>query len=139
MKKSIYRIATLGLRFDSAPHWSAKLWLAVWFSALALTFGAQEMRAASVTYIVGTCVSGTHFSTIQSALDASPAPNTVEVCPGQYAEQVTITKPVTIEGIAAGNKARAQIILPDALKINATLRMPMATSSRLSLRFSSRT
>jgi pectin methylesterase-like acyl-CoA thioesterase len=67
----------------------------VWFSvlALALAFGAQEMSAATVTYIVGTCTSGTQFSTIQSALDASPAANTIEVCPRTYFEQVTISHP----------------------------------------------
>ena len=105
----------------SRTYSHAKLSLAIWFSALALAFGAQEMSAATVTYIVGTCTSGTHFSTIQAALDASPAPNTVEVCPGQYAEQVTITNPVTIEGIAASNGALAQIILPNDYGQNATL------------------
>jgi hypothetical protein len=71
--------------------------------------------------VVGTCKGATQFSTIQSALDASPAPNTVEVCPGQYAEQVTITKPVTFEGIAASNGDLARIILPDTYAINAAL------------------
>src|ERR1700690_2627432 len=86
--------------------------LAIWFSALVLAFGAQDMSAATVTYIVGTCKSGTRFSTIQSALDASPAPNTVEVCPGIYSEQVTISHPVTLEGITEGNGSLAQIELP---------------------------
>jgi pectin methylesterase-like acyl-CoA thioesterase len=97
----------------SRTYSPAKLSLAIWFSALALAFGAPEMSAATVTYIVGTCVSGTHFSTIQAALDASPAPNTVEVCPGQYGEQITITKPVTLEGIAEGNGSLAEIGIPD--------------------------
>jgi parallel beta-helix repeat protein len=105
----------------SRTHSHSKLSLAIWFSALALAFGAQQMRAATVTYIVGTCKSGTQFSTIQSALDASPAPDTVEVCPGQYAEQVTITHPVTLEGIDEGNGALAQIILPDGYTVNATI------------------
>jgi parallel beta-helix repeat protein len=103
----------------SRTHSFSKLSLAVWFSALALAFGAQEMSAASVTYIVGTCTSGTHFSTIQSALDADPAPNTVEVCPGQYGEQITITKPVTLEGIAEGNGSLAEIGLPANYTVNA--------------------
>src|SRR5580700_6294794 len=104
--------------FMSRTH--SKLSLAIWFSALALAFGAQEMSAATVTYIVGTCVSGTHFSTIQAALDASPAPNTVEVCPGQYGEQLTITKPVTLEGITAANGALAQI-MPGPMAVNASV------------------
>ena len=105
----------------SRTHSHSKLTLAASLLALALAFGAQEMLAASVTYIVGTCTSGTQFSTIQSALDASPAPNTVKVCPGQYAEQVTITKPVTVEGITASNGALAQIMPPSGYTTNATV------------------
>ena len=104
----------------SRTYSPAKLSLAIWSSVLA--FGVQQLSAATVTYVVGTCKGATQFSTIQSALDASPAPNTVEVCPGQYAEQVTITKPVTLEGIAASNGDLAQIILPDGYAINATIR-----------------
>jgi Periplasmic copper-binding protein (NosD) len=89
--------------------------------SILLAFGAQAARASGLTYIVGTCTSGTQFKTIQSALNASPAPSTVEVCPGQYAEQITITKPVTLEGIAAHNGGMAQIILPDNYGVNAHL------------------
>jgi hypothetical protein len=102
-------------------HSPAKLGLAIGFSVLALAFSAQEMSAATVTYIVGTCRSGTHFSTIQSALDASPAPDTVEVCPGTYLEQVTISHPVTLEGIAEGNGSLAQIELPSGYTANASV------------------
>jgi parallel beta-helix repeat protein len=107
--------------FMTRTYSPAKLRLAIWFSALALAlaFGAPEMSATTVTYIVGTCVSGTHFSTIQAALDASPAPNTVEVCPGQYGEQITITKPVTLEGIAAGDGSLAEIGIPANYTANA--------------------
>jgi parallel beta-helix repeat protein len=105
----------------SRTHSPAILNLAVWFSALALAFSALEMHAASVIYIVGTCKSGTQFSTIQSALDASPAPNTVEVCPGTYFEQVAISRPVTLEGIAAGNGSLAQIELPSGYTVNASV------------------
>src|ERR1700678_1669500 len=101
MKKPMTLTATLTAGFTSTRHTPKRI-LAIWLSAvaLALACGTQQLSAASVTYIVGTCKSGTQFSTIQSALDASPAPNTVEVCPGQYNEQITITKPVTLEGIS---------------------------------------
>jgi parallel beta-helix repeat protein len=105
--------------FMSRTYSPAKLSLAIWFSALALAFGAQKMSAATVTYIVGTCTSGTHFSTIQAALDASPAPDTVEVCPGQYGEQLKITKPVTVEGIAEGDGSLAEIGIPANYTANA--------------------
>jgi parallel beta-helix repeat protein len=90
-------------------------------AAAALVFSAHGASAANLTYIVGTCRSGTQFKTIQSALNASPAPSTVEVCPGQYAEQIAITRAVTLQGIAAGNGAMAQIILPDNYGVNASL------------------
>jgi len=121
MKNSMHRIAALVTRLASATQAPSKLRLAACFSALALFLGAQQM-SASTTYIVGTCTSGTQFSTIQAALDASPAPNTVEVCPGQYAEQLTITNPVTIEGITASNGSLAQIVEPLAgFTTNATV------------------
>jgi parallel beta-helix repeat protein len=123
MKKPITLTAALTARFTSTRH-APKRILTIWLSAiaLALAFGTQPLSAASVTYIVGTCKSGTQFSTIQSALDASPAPNTVEVCPGQYNEQITITKPVTLEGISQGNEAQVRIYTPGGgLKVNASV------------------
>ncbi len=130
MKNSMRR-AALTVRLAFAERAATKLRLAGWVSALALAVGAQQMSAATITYIVGTCTSGTQFKTIQAALDASPAPDTVEVCPGQYAEQVTITKPVTLEGIPGsqnpltfggeGIGSLAQIILPDDYTANVTL------------------
>jgi pectin methylesterase-like acyl-CoA thioesterase len=119
VKAGLARLMPAMEDFMSRTLSPAKLSLAIWFSALALGFGALEMSAATVTYIVGTCTSGTHFSTIQAALDASPAPNTVEVCPGQYGEQITITKPVTLEGIAAGDGSLAEIGIPANYTANA--------------------
>jgi len=121
MKKTMNLTATLAARLNSTRY-APKRTLAIWLSAIALVFGTQQLSAASVTYIVGTCKSGTHFSTIQSALDASPAPNTVEVCPGQYPEQITITKPVTLEGISHGNDTQVRIVTPPGgLKVNASV------------------
>ncbi len=123
MKNLMNLTATPAARFTSTRH-APKRILTIWLSvmALALAFGTQQLSAASVTYIVGTCKSGTHFSTIQSALDASPAPNTVEVCPGQYNEQITITKPVTLEGISHANENAVRILTPGGgLKVNASV------------------
>jgi hypothetical protein len=122
MKNPLNRIATLAVRVAFAAHSTVNLKLAVRLSGLALVFvfGVQQM-SATVTYYVGTCKLGDTFTTIQSALDASPAPNVVAVCPGQYAEQLNITKPVTIEGITGNTGDRAQIILPDNYGVNTTL------------------
>jgi hypothetical protein len=119
MKNSMHTIVKLALRLVCFAPSLSRLGVVVSISVLALAFSTQQM-SATVTYIVGTCKSGTQFSTIQSALDASPAPNTVEVCPALYAEQITITKPVTLEGIAAGNGAQAQIV-GDGFGVNTTL------------------
>jgi Periplasmic copper-binding protein (NosD) len=67
----------------------------------------------------------TPYTTIQSALNALPnatyATNTVVVCPGIYAEQLTITKNVTIRGAKLdgtdpvatfGNSNVARIVVP---------------------------
>jgi parallel beta-helix repeat protein len=116
MKKSTNQAATL-----SAGRALERI-LTILISAMALALGAQPLHAASLTYIVGTCKSGTHFTTIQSALDASPAPTTVEVCPGVYDEQITITKPVTLEGIAHGSNDQVRIFTPaGGLKVNASV------------------
>ena len=55
------------------------------------------------TLLVGTCENnnGRQFSSIQSAVTAAN-PNggdKVEICPGSYPEQVTISKPVTLENV----------------------------------------
>jgi len=103
--------------FTATSAHTATLRLAI--AAVAMALGASHLHAA--TYIVGSCKSGNRFSTIQSALDAASAGSTVEVCPGQYLEQLTITKPVTLQGISANNGALVQILLPASYATNVTL------------------
>ena len=82
-----------------------------------LVLAAQApLASATVTYVVGTCKPtfplSSIFMHIQNALDATPAPNVVEVCPGTYPEQVVISRPVTIEGISDGTSTGATITVP---------------------------
>ncbi len=78
---------------------------------LALLFGARPILAS--TFAVGTCKpSLPSYTTISAAVAAVPAGSTVEVCPGTYAEQVIIAKPLTLEGISSGNSAQAVITVP---------------------------
>jgi hypothetical protein len=71
------------------------------------------LASATVTYVVGTCKpSLPSFAHINDALDATPAPNVVEVCPGTYPEQIGIFKPVTLEGISSSNLDTATITVP---------------------------
>jgi hypothetical protein len=91
----------------------------------ALMFGARLplTAATGVTYGVGACgLTGiTSFPTITAALEATPAPSLIEVCPGTYPDQIVITKPVTIEGILIDGAGLASITVPSGgLKTNAT-------------------
>jgi hypothetical protein len=58
-----------------------------------LALAAQvPLASATVTYVVGTC-KNTPFKTITSALQATPPPNVVEVCPGFYFETIPHHEP----------------------------------------------
>jgi parallel beta-helix repeat protein len=86
--------------------------------AIVAIFFPATARARTLT--AGNCPRGA-FATIQSAVDTANPGDTVQVCPGFYPEQVTITKPPTVKGIAVAN-ADAAVILPPAggLVANAT-------------------
>jgi parallel beta-helix repeat protein len=71
----------------------------------------------ATTVVVGpdTCKpSYVHFSTIQSAVTASPYGTIIMVCPGSYAEQVVISQPLTLEGVTDGTGNAAVINVPGA-------------------------
>ena len=63
-----------------------------------------EPRLLWAAHVAGSPAS---YATIQSAVDAAAAGGTVTVDAGTYAEQVTVTKPLTIRGAQAGVDARA--------------------------------
>ncbi|HYL16854.1 MAG TPA: hypothetical protein VEV41_27730 [Terriglobales bacterium] len=71
---------------------------------------------------VGTCQPKlTSFTSIQAAVDSVPPGSTVLVCPGVYPEQVTILRPLTLQGIADGNLNQVLITVPsDGLAANVT-------------------
>jgi parallel beta-helix repeat protein len=73
----------------------------------------QTAQAAGTTVAVGSCKAGlTSYPTIQKAVDASPAGTTIDVCPGTYPEQVSITKNLTLTGVAAGTADAPTIVPP---------------------------
>ena len=90
----------------------ASLWVAM---VAILGFCCLTQAAQAATLIVGTCKSGTHFTSIQAAVNAASTagPTVIDVCPGNYYEQVTITKnKLTLAGIQVGTSDLATIYPP---------------------------
>jgi hypothetical protein len=69
--------------------------------------------AVAKTVQVGTCQPSVQsYSTISQAVSSVPAGSTVLVCPGTYTEQVTITQPLTLQGVQSGNAANPVVTVP---------------------------
>ena len=71
------------------------------------------MPAFAATVVVGTCVpSKVSYDSLTDAVQGAPAGSTIQVCPGVYAEQVTINKSLTLKGITVGNGAYPVVTPP---------------------------
>lgn len=86
-------------------------------AVLLVCFFAQATQASTV--YVGTCHAGVQYTTITAALAAAAVNSnitTIDVCPGYYAEQVTITlSGITLQGIPfthSGQTTDAAVIIP---------------------------
>ena len=64
------------------------------------------------TYYVGSCKKGA-YSTIQAAVSSVPPSSTIDVCPGTYPEQITISQPLTLQGIVYNNSSLAVVTVPN--------------------------
>ncbi len=80
-------------------------------AAVGLIAAAHLLSAT--TLAVGNCKSG-GYSSIQAAVNAAPAGAIVQVCPGNYSEQVSITRAVTLQGITSYNQQGTYILPPAA-------------------------
>ncbi len=90
-----------------------------WIATAVFSVGICQISWGS-TYVVGapnTPCPGANFSTIGAALNVALAGDTIEICPATYPEQVVITKPVTLVGIAWNGVGRA-VIQPTTLTVN---------------------
>ena len=86
--------------------------LAWFFFAVVLLAVSAPLQA--LNYEVGGCKTGSsyvNFTTISAAVAAVPAGATIQICPGVYPEQVTITQPLTLKGIGFNNANRAVITI----------------------------
>jgi len=78
------------------------------------TIVAVSAPLQALNYEVGGCKTGSsyvNFTTISAGVTGVPAGATIQICPGVYPEQVTITQPLTLKGIASGNANRAVITI----------------------------
>lgn len=75
---------------------------------LALLVAAYPATAA--TYYVGTCHANS-FPTISAAVSDVAAGSVIDVCPGEYNEQVIISKSLTLQGAPNLNNANQPLVL----------------------------
>jgi len=69
--------------------------------------------AVASTVVVGTCLPHLQsYSTISQAISSVPSGSIILVCPGVYAEQVTITQPLTLKGVPSANTSNPTIVVP---------------------------
>jgi len=79
-------------------------------SAFLFAVALSQVPAAAQTFYVGSCHAGS-FASIDAAISSSSVPSgaTIDVCPGNYNEQVIISKPLTLQGITSNNSDAAVI------------------------------
>jgi hypothetical protein len=88
-----------------------KAQMIIMLSGLLVLLSGQSLAGAFEA--VGTCLPAyPHFTTIQAAINASPLGGTVLVCPGTYAEQLTIFHPMTLKGVDNNGSNLAVIAMP---------------------------
>jgi hypothetical protein len=83
-------------------------------SALAIATLCSTQTLFAQNYYVGTCKpgKGTFYTSIQQAVTEAPSGTIINICPGTYAEQVTIQQPLTLKGMQNGNSAAVIITVP---------------------------
>ena len=88
---------------------TSKLFLAVSVLGLAML----PNRGFAVTNaVVGTCIKGTQFTSIQAAVNNASAGSTVKVCPGNYPEQIKITTNLTLTAVTSALNNSVTIAQP---------------------------
>jgi hypothetical protein len=91
-------------------------------NAIAGTSTTTSSNTTPATLTVGTCLSATSpYTTISAAVTAAAAGATVNVCPGFYPEQVTISKSLSLVGLLVGSSDNPVIQVPaGGVVVNAT-------------------
>src|SRR5271157_1432615 len=83
---------------------------------------------AGTKYAVGNCQPHlTSYATISQAVSSVPSGSTIEVCPGNYPEQVLITQPLTLQGVSSAGSDAAAVTVPSGglvLNVNSPSCLP---------------
>ncbi len=86
--------------------------LFVWVLFVTAIISTTSAPLWATTYSVGGCIpKAVNFPTIGAAVVYVLPGTTILVCPGVYPEQVTITQPLTLQGVSYNNMGRPQIII----------------------------
>lgn len=76
---------------------------------------SSALPAFATTVAVGTCMPKlVSYDSLTDAVEGAPAGSVIEVCPGVHAEQVIISKSLTLKGITVGNSGYPVIKPPSA-------------------------
>src|SRR5437588_2797327 len=90
-------------------------------AAIAVALGAKDANAAKRQ--AGTCTTNPlQYPTIQSAVDASNAGDTVQICPGTWSEQVVVAKAITLTNVPT--MASPTIAIPGGGAVQNTYLLP---------------
>ncbi|MHB8215649.1 MAG: right-handed parallel beta-helix repeat-containing protein [Candidatus Sulfotelmatobacter sp.] len=68
---------------------------------------------ATTTYYVGSCHAGA-YETINAAVAAAATGSSILICPGTYAEQIIISKQITLHGMSFNGASGAVVAVPAA-------------------------
>lgn len=72
---------------------------------------------ATTTYYVGSCHAGA-YGTINAAVAAAATGSSILICPGTYAEQIIISKQITLHGMTFNGTSGAVVAVPAAGLLN---------------------
>lgn len=78
-------------------------------------------KTGAKTVQVGSCMTNLpSYATIQTAISAVPAGATIDVCPGTYNEQLSISAALTLKGIASGTNQSVVLTVPPVFEQSGT-------------------
>jgi parallel beta-helix repeat protein len=100
-----------------------RLTLVVGVCLFLVLVAATPVFAATVA--VGTCMPNrVSFDSLTDAVQGVPPGSTILVCPGVYAEQIIITKSLTLKGVSSGNSGYPVIVPPPGGLLGNALVLP---------------